>query len=153
MKPSREPRIRTPVGWRTSADLERGVLVSALAPRTGRHGVVPSLRLEVEPVKVPPRQWYDDTVADLAARLPGFEVHDEEIYDLGGEEACYRRFTHHRAGHDVVTEQWAWWVDGLGFTLSGCVAREDQAEHAGLFEAVAATFGFDEVAVGTRRSA
>lgn len=146
MKPTREPRISIPVSWRASADLEHGVLVSALAPVPGRHGVVPSLRLEVEPVKVPPRQWYDDTVADLAARLPDFGLDDEEVSDLEGREACYRRFAHRRAGRDVVTEQWAWWVDGLGFTLSGTVAREDHAELGELFEEVAATFALEEPA-------
>jgi hypothetical protein len=149
VKPPREPRIHLPVGWRASTDLEHGVLVSALAPRAGRSGVVPSLRLEVEPVKVLPRQWYDDAVAELGVRLPGFELDHEEIYDLGDHETCSRRFTHRRAGHDLVTEQWAWWFDGLGFTLSGCVAREDHAEHDELFGAVAATFGLAD----TRRSA
>ena len=43
------------------------------------------------------------------------------------------------AALDVVTEQWAWLVDGAGVTLTASVARADYADYADLFEEVAAT--------------
>ncbi|MCW2768222.1 MAG: hypothetical protein JWO11_4181 [Nocardioides sp.] len=40
---------------------------------------------------------------------------------------------------DLVSEQWAWLVDGRGITLTGTVARVDYPAYCDLFEAVAET--------------
>jgi len=39
----------------------------------------------------------------------------------------------------VVSDQWAWLVDGVGVTLTCTVAREDYADYYDVFEAVAET--------------
>lgn len=132
--------ITLPPGWRRTTNLDQGVVVAALAPRPGSHDIVPTLRLTVEPVTTPPEDWHDDWAAEAAARHEAHVLEDEDTIETGLHEARYRRFTHRRAGHDLVTEMWGWVVDGVGFLLSASIAREDYFAHFELFEAVADTF-------------
>jgi hypothetical protein len=50
--------------------------------------------------------------------------------------------------HEVVSEQWCWLIQGVGFTLTGTVAREDYADYTDLFEDVAGTFSVRRQAPG-----
>lgn len=132
--------ITLPRGWRPATSPEQGVLLAALAPYAGSHDVVPSLRLTLEPVTTPTEEWHAECAEELPTRFSGFALDDEDTYEIGLHEARYRRFSHRRAGHDLVSEQWAWVVDGLGFLLSTTVAREDYLHYFEVFEAVADTF-------------
>ncbi len=125
------PTLTLPPGWRCTADAELGILLTALAPCPGTSGVVPAIRLELEPVTGSWNQWVTGTERGLAERVPGFVL---EVTRAG-----YRRFGHRRGLRRIVTEQWLWAVDGLGLTLSGSCAERDHAAHTACFAAVAAS--------------
>lgn len=146
LAPDPHPTLTLPPGWRCTADADLGILLTALAPCPGSSGVVPSIRLEVEPVTGAWGRWVAETERGLAERVPGLELEirathrRERRRRAGGEGAGYRRFRHRRAARRLVTEQWLWMVGGLGLTLSGSCAERDRAAHATCFAAVAATF-------------
>jgi hypothetical protein len=83
--------------------------------------------------------WRAAALAELGRRLDDFEVEDADDYERGGRPVAYRRFAHRVAATDLVSEQWAWLVDGRGITLTGTVARVDYPAYCDLFEAVAET--------------
>ncbi|MEO5853010.1 MAG: hypothetical protein ABIQ15_10905 [Nocardioides sp.] len=139
--------ISLPPRWRHHADPERGVVATARCPVAGRTGVVPLIRLEVAPVGTSLQRWRTEVLAATAARRRYFELDDEDDYDLEGREVAYRRFGFRRGDDDLLCEQWAWLVDGRGFTLTCTVGRGDYADFCDLFEAVAATFDPDVDAV------
>jgi hypothetical protein len=134
-----KPRISVPARWGTTSDPARGVLVAARSRVTPPSGVRPELVLRAAPVAAPSATWRVRALAELAARLPGFDLEDEDDVDLDGVAAAYRRFGHRDGLVDLVSEQWAWLVDAHGVTLTGTVAREDYADYCEVFEAVAAT--------------
>jgi len=132
--------IALPARWRPSAAPDRGVLVAARSPVPGASGIVPLIRLEVVAVAGSLHTWRERDLASLAARRTDFELDDEDDYELDGRAVAYRRFAYRRGADDLLCEQWAWLVDGVGFTLTGTVGREDYADYCDLFEDVAATF-------------
>jgi hypothetical protein len=132
--------VRLPGRWRRSADPERGVLVTARCPVAGASGVVPLIRLEMHPVPGSLHTWREDDLRATAARRRDFELDDEDDYDLGGWGVAYRRFGYRRDRDDVLCEQWAWLVDGIGYTLTCTVGRADYPDYCDVFEAVAETF-------------
>ena len=132
--------IAVPAHWRRSADPGSGVLVSARCPVAGRSGVVALIRLEVQPVAGSLPRWREEDLRAMAARRTDFELDDEDDYDLDGREVSYRRFGYRRGADDLLCEQWAWLVDGRGYTLTCSVGRADYADYCDVFEAVAATF-------------
>ena len=83
--------------------------------------------------------WRDTTMAELAQRLPGFALEDADTFDLGDHRVAYRRFAHTSGAADVLSEQWAWLVDGVGVTLTCSVAREDYPAYCDVFERIAET--------------
>lgn len=139
--------ISLPPRWRHHADPEHGVVVTARCPAAGRTGVVPLIRLEVVPVPTSLQRWRAEDLATTTARRQDFELDDEDDFDLDGREVAYRRFAFRRGADDLLCEQWAWLVDGRGFTLTCTVGRADYADFCDLFEAVAETFDPDVAAV------
>jgi hypothetical protein len=137
------PALTPPPGWRCVADPDHGLLLRALAPVTGSSGVVPSLRLELEPVLGGTDAWHAETVAGLESRLSHVDHDLEGDYELAGRVVRYRRLAHRRAGRELITEQWAWPVRGAGFLLTATVARAEYADYGEVFESVAATFDPD----------
>ena len=67
-----------------------------------------------------------------------YELEDDDLYDADGLDCAYRRFGFRAEGAEVLVEQWAWLVDGVGLTLSCAVPREHYAEYCDLFDALAA---------------
>jgi len=139
--------ISLPPRWRRHTDPEHGVVAAARCPVAGSTGVVPLIRLEVAPVRTSLQRWRTDDLAATATRRQDFEVDDEDEFDLDGREVAYRRFGFRRGADDLLCEQWAWLVDGRGFTLTCTVGRGDYADFCDLFEAVAGTFQPDVGAV------
>ena len=131
--------IALPSSWRRRADPDHGVLVCARSAAVPASGVRPELVLRCSPVSEDLTAWRDDALAELGGRLHDFEVEDADDYDLDGRPVAYRRFAHRVAAADLVCEQWAWVVDGVGVTLTGTVAREDYPAYCDVFEAVAHT--------------
>ena len=132
--------IALPPTWRRTSDPDRGVLVAARGPVAGPSGVVPLARLEVGPVTGSLPAWRARDLRLVASRRADFELEDEDDYELGEHAVSYRRFGFRRGDDDLVCEQWAWLVNGSGYTLTGTVGREDYADYCELFEAVASSF-------------
>lgn len=132
--------ICLPPRWRRTSDPSRGVVVAARAPEVPASGVRPELVLRCVPVTDDLDTWRDAALTELATRLDGFELEDEDRYELGGHEVAYRRFAHRAALDDLLCDQWAWVVDGQGLTLTCTVARQDYADYCDVFEAIAETF-------------
>jgi hypothetical protein len=152
--------LAVPARWRCRGALDRGVLLSAVAPTTvppgsgptwmtapgmtaagiAAAGILPTLRLVVTPVRVAAADWVAEELAELTARLGALVVDHEESPDLGGTETFHHRVHHLRRGTAALTEQWGWLVGGLGFTLTASAAAEDHDALAEVFAAVAASF-------------
>ena len=135
--------ISLPPRWRHHTDPGNGVLVTARCPAAGGTGVVPLIRLEVTPVRATLQRWRTDDLGSTASRRTDFELDDEDEFELDGREVAYRRFGFRRGTDDLLCEQWAWLVDGRGFTLTCTVGRADYADFGDVFEAVASTFDPD----------
>lgn len=131
--------IALPPSWRRTSDPDRGVLVSARAASVPASGFRPELVLRCTPVLGALEAWRDQEMTELAGRLATFEVEDEDCFDLVGHDVAYRRFAHRLGPADVVCDQWAWLVDGLGVTLTCSVAREDYWDYCDVFETIAET--------------
>ena len=132
--------IGVPSGWRQTSDLDHGIVVAARAPGTPGSGFVPSFVLDAEPVDCSFESWQEKALAALSDLLQRFDDEDTDDYRLGPGLARYRRVSHVSSEHDLVSEQWCWLIDGVGFTLTGTVAREDYADFCELLEDVADTF-------------
>ena len=137
--PRGDLRIALPPTWRRRSDPDHGVLVSARATALPVSGVRPELTLHCTPVDDPLRQWREQAMAALAGRLHGFDLEDDDEFDLLGHDVAYRRFAHRVGAADLLCDQWAWVVERLGITLTCSVAREDYWDWCDVFEAIAAT--------------
>ncbi|MEJ7832170.1 MAG: hypothetical protein WKF79_04600 [Nocardioides sp.] len=138
--------IALPVSWRRRADPDRGVLVTARSGVVPASGVRPELTLRCTPVTDGLRPWRAAAMAELAERLVDFDLEDEDDFDLDGHDVAYRRFAHRHGPADLMCDQWAWVVEGLGITLTCSVAREDYADYCDVFEAIAETVELDPLA-------
>ncbi|MFC4784467.1 hypothetical protein ACT8ZV_08335 [Nocardioides sp. MAHUQ-72] len=132
--------IAVPRGWRRSADPAHGLLLAARASVLPKSGFRPTLTLRCEPVTGDRAAWRDAALREAAESLPAFEVEDADEFELAGRDVSYRRYAHAAGSADVICEEWAWQLDGLGVVLTGAVAREDYPDHCDLFEAVAEAF-------------
>lgn len=133
-----QPVLPLPPGWRRSTDLPHGVLLHARAPAAGPSGVAATVRLTCTTAAGPLTDWRDEAMVELSRTLDLFELDDAEDYVLGDHDVAYRRYAWRRGAHDLLAEEWSWLVGGLGLTLTGVVAREDYADVADVFDAVAA---------------
>lgn len=131
--------IALPPRWRRRSDPDHGVLVHARAAVVPDSGTAPELVLRCTPVDDDLLAWRADALTGLGAQLAGFELEDQDAFDLEGRPVTYARFAHRLGTAELVSEQWSWVVGGTGLTLTGTVAREDYADYCDVFEAVAAT--------------
>lgn len=133
------PTIALPPRWRRRSDPDHGVLVHARAGVVPPSGTPPELVLRRAPVDDDLVAWRAAAHARLATELVGFDLEDEDAFELEGRAVVYARFAHRLGTTELVSEQWSWLVDGSGTTLTATVAREDYADYCDVFEAVAAT--------------
>ncbi len=84
-------------------------------------------------------RWRAQAMRELGRRLADFALEDEDEFSLGDHDVAYRRFAHRVGTADLLCDQWAWLVDGLGITLTCACAREDYLDYCDLFEIVAET--------------
>lgn len=135
--------VSVPSSWRRRRDprLElQGVVVSARAPSLPPSGVLPEMTVRVVAVDhEDAAAWRTEALAELGRLLEGFELEDDDVFDLEGHEVHYHRFAHWLGSADVICDQWAWLVDGRGVTLTCSAAREDYLTYCDLFETIAAT--------------
>jgi hypothetical protein len=137
--PRADLAISLPASWRRRSDPSCGVLVAAQASTLPASGVRPSVRLRCEPVASGPDDWTAQALADLRSSREEFVLEDEDTYDLAGRDVGYRRYAHRARAGDLLCEEWAWLVDGVGYVLTCSVAREDYADYCDVFEAIAET--------------
>lgn len=131
--------VALPRHWTTRTDPAHGIAVAARARALPPSGFAPEVVLRTAPVTSGLDAWRSDAMTTLATQLADFDVEDSDEFDLGGRSVAYRRFAHRLGATDVVCEQWAWLVEGVGVTLTGSVARTDYVDYGDLFEAIAAT--------------
>ena len=101
---------------------------------------MPRFALDAEPVDCSFESWQEKALATLSDLLQRFEEEDTDDYPVGEDLARYRRVSFVSSEQHLVSEQWCWLIEGVGFTLTGTVAREDYADFCDLFEDVAGTF-------------
>jgi hypothetical protein len=138
--------IAVPPTWRRRSDTAHGVLVAARATSLPASGVRPELTLTCTAVDRDLQPWRDQAMDELAERLVDFALEDDDTYDLDGHDVAYRRFAHRVGAADLLCDQWAWVVDGLGITLTCSAAREDYWDYCDVFEAIAETVDLGRVA-------
>ncbi len=112
---------------------------SYAAPGVHGSGVAPRLQHRAEPFDDDLDAWHR-LVASADESRPGFELEDEDEFELAGHDVVYRRFGHVVAGAPVLSDQWLWVVDDVGHQLVGTVATEEYADYCDVFESVAETF-------------
>ena len=120
------------------------------APGVHGSGLAPWLEHRAEPFDEDLDGWRRLVAAADASRT-GYDLEDEDTFELGGHDVVYRRFSHTVAGVPVLSDQWLWVVDGLGHQLLGTVAADEYADYCDVFESVAETF--DPEVGGRSRSA
>jgi len=135
----RTVQVTLPDRWHRRERQAHGIVVAARPRTVPASGYCPDVVVACTPVADDLRAWRDEAVAALAAQLPDFALEDADDYLLGDHVVAYRLFAHRFGTVDVLSEQWAWLVDGLGVTLTCSVAREDYPTFCDLFEAVAGT--------------
>ena len=131
--------VAVPPQWRRRADPDRGVLLSARSPFLPDSGIRPEIVVRYAAVDEPLDRWRTSAMRELARRLVDFALEDEDAFAIGDHEVAYRRFAHRSGTADVLCDQWAWLVDGLGITLTGACARVDYLAYCDLFDTVAET--------------
>jgi hypothetical protein len=131
--------LTVPRSWHTRRNLGHGVILAARPRALPTSGVSPEIVVRCAPVDLDLLAWRGQALLDLRAQLVDFALEDADEYDLGDQRVSYCRFAHRFGSADVLCDQWAWAVDGLGVTLTCTVAREDYPDYFDLFEDVAAT--------------
>lgn len=134
-----EAGLVVPPRWLRRDGTGHGVLVHARAPVLPPSGVRPELVLTCAEVDDDLATWRDRALRELDGRLDDLAVEDDDTFELTGHDVAYHRFAHRLGAADVISEQWAWVVDGTGLTLTCSVAREDYGDWCDVFEAVAET--------------
>ncbi|GAA3829936.1 hypothetical protein [Nocardioides panacisoli] len=135
----RDVLVTVPARWHRREDLKHGVVVAARARAAPPSGHPPELVVRCAAVEESLATWRAGAIAALARQLPAFALEDRDEFDLGEQPVAYHRFGHRLGTLELLSEQWAWLVDGLGVTLTCTAAREDYPAFCDLFEAVAAT--------------
>ena len=131
--------IALPPTWRRRRDPAHGVLVTARATVLPPSGVRPELTLTCVAEDRPLGEWRAEAMRELATLLDGFDLEDDDEFDLFGHDVAYRRFAHRLGAADLLCDQWAWRVGTAGVTLTCTVAREDYWDYCDVFEAIAET--------------
>lgn len=131
--------LTVPRTWHTRRHLVHGVVLAARPRSVPPSGVSPEIVLRCAPVDSDLATWRGQAILDLRAQLVDFALEDADEFDLGDHRVAYHRFAHRLGAADVLSDQWAWVVDGLGVILTCSVAREDYLAYCDLFEDIAAT--------------
>ncbi len=131
--------VAVPPRWRRRSDPDRGVLLCARSPHLPDSGVRPEVVVRCAAVDETLDRWRTQAMRELGRRLTDFALEDDDEFPLGDHDVAYRRFAHRVGTADVMCDQWAWLVDGLGITLTCACAREDYLDYCDLFETVAET--------------
>lgn len=134
--------VSVPRTWTTRTDPDHGVVVAARARELPLSGFAPDLVVRITSVADDLTTWRAEAVGALAGQLDGFDLEDDDEFDLDDRPVAYHRFSHRLGEFDLIVEQWSWLVDGVGITLTGSVAREDFLDYSEVFERVAGTLGF-----------
>lgn len=137
--PAHHVRVSVPPRWAGRTDPEHGVVLAARSRELPASGRAPELMVRCTTVESELLAWREEAIAALSTQLAEFELEDEDEYDLAGQAVAYRRFSYRHGTSDILSEQWAWVVDGVGVTLTGSVDRTDYEAFRDLFESVAAT--------------
>lgn len=137
--PTPEVRLALPQRWHLRRSTADDVVTAARSPVVPPSGIRPEVVLRCVPVDLDLDlgEWRRAALADLAGRLEGFALEDEDAFGIGPYDVRYARFAHRLGAADVIVEQWAWAVDGVGVTLTCSVAREDYEDYCDVFEGVA----------------
>ena len=109
------------------------------APGVHGAGLAPRLAHRCEPFAGSLDDWHLHA-ADLDAARPGYDLEDDDCFDIGGRDTVYRRFGHTLGSVVVVSDQWLWVVEGTGHQLLGTVAADAYEDYCDVFESVADTF-------------
>ena len=139
MNPAHSVSVSVPQPWAARSDPDHGIVVAARSREVPPSGFPPELVVRSVPVETDLATWRSEVAEVMAVQLDGFELEDDDEFRLGDHVVAYRRFAYRHGATDVVCDQWAWVVDGVGVTLTGSVARDDYATYCDLFEDVAAT--------------
>ncbi|KAA1427606.1 hypothetical protein [Nocardioides antri] len=131
--------LTVPRTWHVRRNLAHGVILAARPRSVPATGVCPEIVLRCTVVDADLAAWRGQALLDLRAQLADFALEDADEFDLGDHRVAYHRFAHRLGSADVLCDQWAWLVDGLGVTLTCSVAREDYLTYCDLFESIAAT--------------
>ena len=107
-------QIAVPSSWSAERDPGNGLLVAARSREAPASGFRPELSLRCSPVDGTLEEWRAAATVELGRRLEDLEVEDEDVYDLDGTPVSYARCGHRAGARDLVSEQWAWLVDGVG---------------------------------------
>ncbi|RYP86650.1 hypothetical protein EKO23_08215 [Nocardioides guangzhouensis] len=139
--PRRTVRIAVPAGWERVADPAPGVLLLA-APRRPVGEACPSMAVSVADLEPGWSRtgWLERFRAELASSLAGFDVEDEDSFDLDGFDVDYLRLAHRDGGRELVSEVWVWLCEGRAWSVSGTIERSEYGAWCEVFEGVAATF-------------
>ena len=109
------------------------------APGVHGSGVAPRLEHRCEAFGGSLDEWRAQ-VADADATRPGYDLEDDDCFEVAGHETVYRRFGHTVSGVQALSDQWLWVVDDVAHVLLGTVAAEDYEDYCDVFESVAETF-------------
>lgn len=131
--------VTVPRTWHSRRHPGPGIVLASRPRTVPASGVSPEVVLRCTAVDLDLRTWRSQALLDLRAQLADFALEDADELDLGDHRVTYCRFAHRFGAADVLSDQWAWVVDGLGVTLTCTVAREDYPTYCDLFEDIAAT--------------
>jgi hypothetical protein len=109
------------------------------APGIHASGFAPRLDHRAEPYDGSLQDWHLRIAAEDASRS-GYELEDNDCFEIAGHETVYRRFGHTVSGVPALSDQWLWVVGGVAYQLLGTVAAQDYEDYCDLFESVAETF-------------
>lgn len=132
------PRIPRLPGWHLHAAPD--LLVLTARPGTG--GVRPQIRVELVPLGgrgEPPdlRSWRAVALHVLRQQRHGVEVEDEDRFALHDREVHYCRYALLEGPHDLLGEEWAWELPGLGAAISWQLHRADYLRYCDVVEDLA----------------
>ena len=139
MNTENDVALTVPRTWHTRRNLAHGIVLAARPRSLPASGVSPEIVVRCAAVEHNLRVWRGQALLDLRAQLVDFALEDADEFDLGDHRVAYCRFAHRFGAADLLCDQWAWLVDGLGVTLTCTVAREDHPTYCDLFEDIAAT--------------
>ncbi|MEQ6902785.1 hypothetical protein [Nocardioides sp. YIM 152588] len=140
--------LSLPPRWATRRQLPHGVVVAA-RPLDPGPGPVPEVVVRAVAVDEPDlATWRERALRELADHAVDLALEDDDTFDLAGRTVRYHRFAHRVGPDDLLSEQWSWWQDGVGVTLTGSVARTAYVLYCDLFEEIAATLEITPTGMG-----